>query len=139
MVNTLGGSRVPAFALTNIGTDTEPGKVTMTVMVKDVARQDQTRKLKRNFEVKKMELRHRRPGFVYLYRLNEEEAGRRRNWRRRWPCPVRICMLHFSVVGFQEGATRAAQPVKVTMEIQDEAGKSGVEKTVHRQEREIRG
>src|SRR6476659_4949110 len=36
-VNTLGKARLPAFALTEVGTDTAPGKYTMNVVVTDVA------------------------------------------------------------------------------------------------------
>ncbi len=43
-VNTLGGGRLPSFALTEIGTDTAPGTYTMNVVVNDLAAKDRRRR-----------------------------------------------------------------------------------------------
>jgi hypothetical protein len=52
VTNALGGSRLPAFALSNIGLDTQPGKYKMVVTVNDLlAKEKSSAKLEREFEV----------------------------------------------------------------------------------------
>jgi hypothetical protein len=52
VTNALGGSRLPAFAMSNIGLDTQPGKYKMIVTVNDLlATQKSSTKLERDFEV----------------------------------------------------------------------------------------
>jgi hypothetical protein len=121
VVNTLGGSRLPSFALTNIGTDTEPGKYTMTVTVNDVAGKT-SKDLKRDFEVKKPEFGIVRSGFVYN-KLNEEQAGPPTTIAPPLAVPGQNLMLNFAVVGFRLGGDKNQPKVTVKMEITDESGK----------------
>jgi hypothetical protein len=120
-VNTLGGTRLPAFALTEIGTDTSPGKYTMTVVVTDVATK-KTVDLKREFEVKPTQLGIVRPGFIYN---DLSEAGR---GRPQIAPPVAVpgqnLVLNFAVVGFELKGDKNDPNVAVSMEIQDESGKA---------------
>lgn len=121
VVNTLGGSRLPSFALTNIGTDTEPGKYSMTVTVNDVAGKA-SKELKQDFDVKKPEFGIVRPGFVYN-KLNEEQAGPPTTIAPPLAVPGQNLMLNFAVVGFRLGGDKNQPKVSVTMEVTDEAGK----------------
>jgi hypothetical protein len=63
-VNSLGGSRIPSFALSVIGTDTPPGKYTMIVTVKDHAA-NKSKQLTRDFEVLKTQFGFIRVGLTY--------------------------------------------------------------------------
>lgn len=49
--NSLGGSRVPAFVATQLGTDTPPGKYAITATVIDLANNKATKKITSEFEV----------------------------------------------------------------------------------------
>lgn len=119
VVNTLGRSRVPTFALTNIGTDTEPGKYTMIV---EVNAGKESKKLERDFEVKKREFGIVRPGFVYN-QLSEEQAGERAIiYSPPLAVPGQNLLLHFAVVGFTLAGNNNQPKVKVKMEILDESG-----------------
>jgi hypothetical protein len=52
VTNALGGSRLPAFAMSNIGLDTQPGQYTMIVTVNDLlTKEKSTTKLEKDFEV----------------------------------------------------------------------------------------
>jgi len=63
-VNSLGGSRIPSFALSVIGNDTPPGEYTLIVTVKDHSA-NKTETLKRKFEVLKPQLGFVRIGISY--------------------------------------------------------------------------
>jgi hypothetical protein len=63
-VNTLGGSRVPAFANVNIGFDTAPGEYTLVVNVNDTLSK-KSEKLTHKFEIKKLEFGVVRLGYAY--------------------------------------------------------------------------
>lgn len=127
VVNSLGGSRLPAFTITNIGTDTAPGKYTTTVTVRDVAA-NATKEYKQDFEVKKPEFGIVRPGFVYN-KLNEEQAGESStSLAPPLAVPGQNLMLHFAVVGFRLAGDKNQPKVTVKMEITDESGKAVLEK-----------
>lgn len=124
VVNTLGNSRLPSFALTNIGTDTEPGKYTMTVTVTDVAAKT-SKDLKQDFEVKKPAFGIVRPGFVYN-KLNEEQSGPPTTIAPPLAVPGQNLMLNFAVVGFRLAGEKNQPKVTVEMKIMDETGKKTV-------------
>jgi hypothetical protein len=124
VVNTLGGSRLPSFALTNIGTDTEPGKYTMTVMVNDVAGKT-SKELKQDFEVKKPDFGIVRPGFVYN-KMNEEQAGPPTTIAPPLAVPGQNLVLNFTVVGYRLAGDKNQPKVEVKMEVMDETGKDPV-------------
>ncbi len=63
-INSLGGSRLPAFALTEIGTDTPAGEYSLTVVVTDRASKKST-KITQDFEVLPMAFGLTRVGFTY--------------------------------------------------------------------------
>jgi hypothetical protein len=123
-VNTLGGSRLPSFALAEIGTDTAPGKYTMSVVVTDVAAKKSV-KLERGFEVKKSEFGIVRPGFTYID-MNERSRG-----APQIAPPVGVpgqnLLLNFAVVGFELKGQMQVPNVTVQMEVKDESGE-GVKK-----------
>jgi hypothetical protein len=126
-VNTLGGTRLPSFALTEVGTDTAPGEYTMTVVVTDVSLKEKPSvKLERKFEVKPRQFGIVRPGFTYID-LNERGRG-----APQVAPPVAVpgqnLLLTFAAVGFDLQGDKQMPNVKVTMEIQDESGKAVLEK-----------
>jgi len=125
-VNTLGGSRLPSFALAEIGTDTAPGKYTMTVIVTDVAAKKKAEPLVREFEVKATQFAIVRPGFTYND-MNERGRG-----APQIAPPVAVpgqnLLLNFAVIGFDLKGQQQAPNVSVTMEVQDENGKAVLEK-----------
>ncbi len=124
-VNTLGGSRLPSFGLTEVGTDTPPGKYLMTVVVTDVAAKTSA-KLEREFNVKPMQFGIVRPGFTSID-LNEQGRG-----GPQIAPPVAVpgqsLQINFAAVGFELKGDKQLPNVKVTMEIQDESGKAVLEK-----------
>jgi hypothetical protein len=64
-INTLGGSRVPAFALTEIGLDTPPGDYTLKVIVEDRANEKKKASFTYDFEVLKPAFGFARVGLMY--------------------------------------------------------------------------
>jgi hypothetical protein len=64
VVNSLGGSRIPSYALSVIGTDTPPGEYTLIVTVKDHIA-NKTQPLTRKFEVLKPQFGFVRVGITY--------------------------------------------------------------------------
>ncbi len=124
-VNTLGTSRLPSFALAEIGPDTAPGEYTMTVIVTDVTAKKSV-KLERKFEVKPMQFGIVRPGFTYID-MNERARG-----APQLAPPVGVpgqnLLLNFAVVGFELKGQMQAPNVTVQMEVQDENGKAVLEK-----------
>jgi hypothetical protein len=120
-VNSLGGSRRPAIALTNILPDMEPGKYTMRVAVTDL-QSNASQKLEREFSVKAVEFGFVRVGFVYLP-MNENQAGAAPFLAPPVAVPGQSLMLHFTAVGFTEAGNNSTPKLSVQMEIQDENGK----------------
>jgi hypothetical protein len=122
LVNTLGGSRVPAIALTNIGTETKPGDYTMTVVVTDLVAKTPPIKLERKFQVKPAAFGIVRPGFVYAG-LSDEEAGVPTTLAPPLAVPGQNLILHFSVGGFKLAGQNNDPDVEVRMVVQDDKGK----------------
>jgi len=114
-INTLGGTTLPAFALSVIGTDTEPGKYTLTVTVND--REAKTTKtLVKEFEVLKQDL-----GFVRV-RLTTTNGEPVPNVA----VPGQRIMLNCSLVGFELGKKDKLPHVTFEMRVYDENGKPTV-------------
>jgi hypothetical protein len=124
-VNTLGGSRLPSIAYTQIGQGTEPGEYTMTVVVTDVAAKTSV-KMERKFEVKRMQFGIVRPGFTYLD-MNERGGG-----GTQIAPPVAVpgqnLQLNFALVGFALDKEKQQPKLSVKMEILDENGKPVLDK-----------
>ncbi len=127
VVNSLGGTRQPAYALTNLFTDTEPGEYTIRVDVKDVLGNTTAKTLERKFTVKKLEFGIVRAGLVYLD-LNENQVGQIPILAPPLVVPGQNLMLHFTTVGFTEAGEKNEPKVSVEVEIQDENGKPVVQK-----------
>ncbi len=126
VVNTLGGNRLPSFALTNLFTDAETGDYTMSIVVEDVLAKVSA-KLERTFKVKPLEFGIVRVGFVYS-QLNEEQAGGPPHLAPPLAVPGQNLMLNFSVVGFKMAGAKDQPDVAVTMVVEDEAGKPVLKK-----------
>jgi hypothetical protein len=115
--NSLGGTTLPAFALSVIGTDTVPGDYTLKVTVKD--RLGKTEKvLEKQFEVLKPKL-----GFVQV-RLTSGNGD---------PVPPvavpgQRVYVHCALVGFQLGKEKLPH-VTFEMVVLDDAGKPTVPKS----------
>ncbi|HWG47850.1 MAG TPA: hypothetical protein VN688_34115 [Gemmataceae bacterium] len=125
-VNTLGGSRLPSIAYTEIGVKTDPGEYTMTVVVTDVAAKA-TVKLERKFEVLRTQFGIVRPGFTYID-MNERGSG-----GTQIAPPVAVpgqsLQLNFALVGFElDKSEKQLAKLSVKMEILDETGKPVLEK-----------
>lgn len=121
VVNSLGGNRLPSFALTTLFTDAEAGEYTMSVVVEDSEAKVKA-KLERKFTVKPMEFGIVRPGFIYST-LNEEEAGGAPHLAPPLAVPGQNLMLNFAVVGYQVKGEKEQPNIEVTMSIEDESGK----------------
>lgn len=117
-VNALGGSRLPAFALSEIGTETPEGEYTIKVTVKDRGA-DKTETLTRKFEVLPRKFGFVRLGIAY-------ETGQ--------PAPPQAVagqtfLVNFAVVGFDLDKAKKDQPnIEVAMRILDEDGKQTLAK-----------
>lgn len=120
-VNTLGRSRLPAFALTEIGTDTAPGEYTMNVVVTDVASRAKPKvELHRKFEVKAARFGIVRPHFMYIG-MN----GNQINGTQVAPpvgVPGQSLLLNFAVVNFDLKGDKMQPNVLVSMVVKDESG-----------------
>jgi len=109
----LGGSRLPMYALSVIGTDTKPGTYTMTVTVTDLETKEKaTRKLVKTFEVVPSRLGFVRLGLAYETGQPAPPVG----------VPGQSVLLNFSLVGFM--LDKKGNPdITLEMVIVDEAGK----------------
>jgi len=116
-VNTLGGTTLPAFALTVIGTDTEKGTYQLKVTVKD-RNANKTETLVKSFQVEDKDTL----GFVKtrLTSTNGEPAP-------AVAVPGQRLMLNTSLVGFKTGKDRLPH-ITFEMQVYDSKGKVTVEK-----------
>jgi hypothetical protein len=110
-INALGGSRLPAYAMSDIGTDTPPGEYTLKVIVTDRATKA-TKELVRKFEVQPKKL-----GIARLGLFNE----------RGMPVPPIVVagqtvLVSFALVGFDLDAGKKQPNLSVEMRIVDESG-----------------
>ena len=122
VVNSLGGTRLPIYAWTNISSDEEPGDFTLRVDIKDLLGKSAEVKVERRYTVKKLEFGVVRPGFVYLD-LNDNQGGAMPSLAPPLAVPGQNLMLHFTTVGFVEGGAKNDPKVSVEVVIQDESGK----------------
>jgi hypothetical protein len=129
VVNSLGGTNQPVFALTNLFPDTEPGEYTFRVDIKDILGNTAAKPLERKFTVKKLEFGIVRPGFVYLD-LNENQAGAQPIFAPPLAVPGQTLMLHFTTVGYTEAGEKNDPKVSVEVVIQDESGKPVLTKPI---------
>jgi hypothetical protein len=129
VVNSLGGTHQPAYALTNLFPDAEPGDYTIHVEVKDILANTAAKPLERKFNVKKLEFGIVRPGFVYMD-LNENQAGALPYLAPPLAVPGQNLMLHFTTVGFAEAGEKNEPKVSVEVVIQDESGKPVLTKPI---------
>ena len=127
VVNSLGGSRQPIYAWTNIPTDMEPGDYTLRVDIRDILGKSAEVKVERKYTVRKLEFGIVRPGFIYLD-LNENQIGTAPYFAPPLAVPGQNLMLHFTTVGFAEAGEKNEPKVSVEVEIQDESGKPVVQK-----------
>jgi len=111
-VNTLGGSTLPAFALSVIGTDTEPGRYNLKVIVRD--RQTKAEKvLNKTFEVLPKAL-----GFVQVrFTSSSLEPA------PPLGVPGQRLHLYCALVGFQYDMKENLPHVTFEMQVYDDAGK----------------
>src|SRR5262245_10460471 len=116
--NSLGGTRLPAFAVSEIGTDTVPGEYMLTVNVVD-RKSSKTAMLQRKFDVVQ-------PAFGMV------RFGMSYDGRSEMPAPWvgvagQSLWVNFMTVGFERDAKK--QPnLKAELRIFDEAGKPTLQK-----------
>jgi len=143
-VNTLGKARLPAFALTEVGTDTAPGKYTMNVVVTDVAAKPKASvELKRDFEVKAAQFGIVRPGFMYIGSNDKQIGGAQ--IAPPVGVPGQSLLFNFAVVGFDLKGDKMQPNVSVKMEVKDESGEAvlktpfkGVAKEIDEEAKKLR-
>jgi len=110
-VNSLGGSTLPAFALSVIGTDTEAGRYNLKVIVRDRATKAE-KVLNKTFEVLPKAL-----GFVQVRFTNTAAEP-----APALGVPGQRLYLHCALVGFQFGKDNLPH-VTFEMQVYDDAGK----------------
>jgi len=110
-INSLGGNRVPASAVVELGTNTAPGDYTLTVTVTDLATK-KSATLIRNFEVLKTDLALVRLIVVYEGGLPAGPLA----------VPGQKYIVNFGVVGFALDEKKKQPNLKVEMVILDDKG-----------------
>jgi hypothetical protein len=137
-INTLGGSRVPAFARTTVGLDTPPGEYTLKVTITDRAAK-QSKELSRTFNVVPPRL-----GIVQLSLFSYNDGQGTALPAPPLGVPGQAVLLHFAVVGFGLDKDKMQPNVTTEVTILDESGKpvlrkpfSGTTKEVTAQFRKI--
>jgi hypothetical protein len=113
-LNSLGGSRVPAFAHTIIGLDQEPGKYTLRVTVTDRAAK-QSKSFERSFEVL--------PPAFGLVRAHFSVDSNGNIAAPSISVPGQTLWLNFFAVGF-ERSPKKEPDILVEMRVLDENGKA---------------
>jgi hypothetical protein len=117
-INALGGARLPAFAMTDVGLDTPPGEYTLTVTVTDRGpKTPVTATLERKFVVKKKEL-----GIVALVLTDPNGSP-----MPPVAVPGQNLLINYMLVGFDVDKNKNPDLV-FEMRIRDKAGKLTVEK-----------
>jgi hypothetical protein len=120
--NTLGGTRVPAFARTTVGLDTPPGEYTFKVSVTDRATK-QTKELSRTFTVIPPRL-----GLVQVSLFSYNDGRGTAMPAPPLGVPGQAILLHFAVVGFALDKDKMQPNVVTEVRVLDEAGKPVVAK-----------
>jgi hypothetical protein len=113
VVNTLGGSHIPAHAMAYVGLDTEPGEYTFTVTVTDrIAKQTKT--LSQNFEV--VALKFGLVRLMFTYPTGDPAP----------PLAVtgQSYLLNFTLVGWDFNDKTKNPDVLAEIQILDETGKA---------------
>ncbi len=115
--NTLGGSRVPAFARTTVGLDTPPGEYTLKVTITDRAAK-LTKDLSRTFTVVPPRL-----GLVQISLFSYNDGKGTALPAPPLGVPGQAVLLHFAVVGFALDKDKMQPNVLTEVSVLDEAGK----------------
>lgn len=116
-VNSLGGSTLPAFALSVIGVDTAPGEYTLKVTIRDRQVKDSDKVLEKNFEVLPTSF-----GFVRVHFTNSTGDP-----VPNIAFPGQRVYLHHTLVGFELGKDKLPY-VSFEMQVFDENGKPTIAK-----------
>jgi hypothetical protein len=115
--NTLGGSRVPAFARTTVGLDTPAGEYTLKVTITDRAKKE-TKELSRTFTVVPARL-----GLVQISLFSYNDGKGTALPAPPLGVPGQAVLLHFAVVGFDLDKKKEQPNVVTEVSILDESGK----------------
>jgi hypothetical protein len=118
--NALGGSRLPAFAMSEIGTETTPGEYTLKVTVTDLTDKTKpTTTLSRKFEVLQKKF-----GFVRVA-LTTVPTGPNEQTLPLPPLfvPGQSFLVNFALAGFDSDPKTSQPDLTVEMTIRDDAGK----------------
>ncbi|HXG08395.1 MAG TPA: hypothetical protein VNK04_01260 [Gemmataceae bacterium] len=113
-LNSLGGTRVPAFAHATIGADTPPGEYVFEVTVIDPATKREAT-LRRKFQVEKM-----RFGIVRVG-LADYPSGQ--SPMPYVAVPGQTVLVNFGVVGFERDPKSKQPNIQAEMRVLDESGK----------------
>jgi hypothetical protein len=116
-VNTLGGARIPVTSIATIGTDTKPGKLTMTVTVKDRLADTETT-VTQDFEVLP-----RKFGIVRTSLTNMPAGQQELIYMPPVACLGQSLLLNFTLAGYALDSSDDPDMV-LTMTIFDEDGKA---------------
>jgi hypothetical protein len=122
-VNPLGGTRMPSFAMVNIGLDSDPGQYTFKVTVTDLqgkAKAKPTATLERTFRISKPTF-----GFVRLF-LNYDSG----NPAPPLAVPGQTLSVQFALVGFQLKGAKQQPNVSIEVRIYDDKDKPTISKPI---------
>src|SRR5262249_45595864 len=112
-VNTLGGTKVPAFAHVICGFDQEPGEYTVRVTVIDRATKDK-KTLDRKFEVLK-------PDFG-IVQVGPSVAAEMQFPAAATGVPGQFVYVNFAAIGFERDKAKKQPSVSVEMRVLDDSG-----------------
>jgi hypothetical protein len=127
VVNTLGGSHIPAHANISVGLDTMPGEYTFTITVTDHnAAKKPSKTLTQTFEVLPIKFGMVRLGFSYTYPQPDGQPA---------PAPPQgtagqFYLLNFTLVGWEFNEKTMNPNVLAEIQIVDESGKPTLSKPI---------
>jgi hypothetical protein len=121
MISALGGSRIPSFALADLGTSTPPGEYTIKVQIEDRATKNKVEM------VKKFEVAEKDFGIVRLTTSYDMEG---QLLAPAFAVPGQSIWVNFALAGFKRDEKTKQPNISLDWRILDESGKPTLEKPI---------